>query len=80
MLSLADVLNLIRLTEIELDKLQIEVDGSDEDARNNAGEMLVQMDNLALKLKEIYEQARPSDSDYPAYEKYLDILESTKSR
>ncbi len=78
MLSLADVLNLIRLTEFELDKLQIEVDGSDEDTRNNAGEMIVQMDNLAQKLKEMYEQLRPSESDYPSYEKYLDILESTK--
>lgn len=75
MLSLADMLNLIRLTELELDKLQFEIEHGDDKSSNDAAEIIVQMDNLAEKLKTMYVEARPVDSEYPLYEKHIELIE-----
>ncbi|HWV16762.1 MAG TPA: hypothetical protein VN030_15135 [Cellvibrio sp.] len=78
MLTLADLLNLIRLTELELDKLQIAVTSDDESIRNNAGEIIIQMDKLSQKLRLMYETSRQDIDDYPTYDNYIAIIEKTK--
>lgn len=74
MLSLADMLNLIRLTELELDKLQSETESDDQQVSGDAGEMVVQMDDLAQKLKTMYTDARPDDSELPTYDEYIETI------
>ncbi|WP_444927644.1 hypothetical protein ACJJI4_07810 [Microbulbifer sp. TRSA002] len=51
MLDIADILNLIRLNEIELQKTYKELESEDAETRNNAGEIVVQAENLGKKLK-----------------------------
>ena len=75
MLSAADILNLIRLNEIELQQTYADLDSDDEEARNNAGEMVFQTENLANKLKEMYENLSPDYSTYPKYEDYIKLFQ-----
>ena len=71
MLDLGDLLTLIRLTELELNTLQADIDGDDEQAKNDAGEVIVQVDTLANKLKKMYLNAYSDDCGYPNYEEYI---------
>ncbi len=74
MLELGDLLNLIRLTELEIRSLKAEIESDNEEAKNNAGEIIVQFDELSVKLRKMYEEARPDDSDPPEYEEYMKII------
>ena len=71
MLDLGDLATLIRLTEIEIFALQQAIDGDDEEERNNAGEIIVQVDSLSAKLKNMYESAWTSETGYPSYSDYI---------
>ena len=77
MLSAADILNLIRLNEIDLQQTYIDLDSDDEEACNNAGEMVFQTENLAKKLKEMYENLSPDYSTYPKYEDYIKLFQKS---
>ena len=79
MLTPADLLNLIRLTELELDQIHKDIESDDPEIRDDAGEMSIQMDKLAHKLKKMYCDARPEDSELPTYDDYLSLLEKSKS-
>ncbi len=74
MLEPGDLLNLIRLTELEIRSLKTEIESENEDVRNNAGEIIIQFDALSLKLRKMYEEARPDDSDLPKYEEYMKVI------
>jgi len=74
MLNTAEILNLIRLTELELIKLQKEIDGNDDTKKNEAGELIVQFDNMALKLREMYIESNPDYSIYPKYDEYIKLI------
>ena len=76
MLSSADLLNLIRLNECELQQIYLDLESDDEEAKNNAGEMVLQTESLAKKLKKMYEATSPDYSIYPKYEEYLEKLDS----
>lgn len=78
MLDLGDLLTLIRLTELEIESLQRDIDGDDEDAKNDAGEVIIQVDQLSRKLRHMYEQSRQSDSSYPTYEEFVRQLNRDK--
>ncbi len=67
MLDIGDLFNLIRLTELEIQRLQHDIDGEDDNARNDAGEVILQFDALSQKLKKIYEEKYFSESGYPTY-------------
>ncbi|MBC6907369.1 hypothetical protein DWB84_18180 [Saccharophagus sp. K07] len=72
MLNLGDLATLIRLTQIELFELQKAIDGPDIEASNNAAEMIVHTDDVATKLKHMYEALWHEDSGYPNYEELVD--------
>ncbi|WP_444912915.1 hypothetical protein [Microbulbifer sp. PAAF003] len=74
MLDIADILNLIRLNEIELQKTYKELESEDAETRNNAGEIVVQAENLGKKLKQMYEDKGPDYSVYPKYDDYIEIV------
>ena len=76
MLTTADILNLIRLNELELQKIYCELDSDDEETKNNAGEIVLQTEKLAEKLKAMYESSHPDYTVYPEYEYYLSILKA----
>ncbi len=74
MLELGDLLNLIRLTELEICSLKADIESDNEEAKNNAGEIIVQFDELSVKLRKMYEEAKPDDSDLPEYEEYMEVI------
>ncbi len=74
MLSTSDLLNLIRLNEIDLQQTYLDLDSEDEETRNNAGEIVLQTEELAMKLKQLYEATSPDYSIYPKYDDYLKII------
>lgn len=74
MLDTADILNLIRLNEIELQTIYKELESEDEETRNNAGEVVIQTESLAKKLKQLYENENPDYSVYPKYDDYIELL------
>ena len=47
MLDATDLLQLIRLTHIELHQIKTDLESEDDEIRNNAGEIIVQTENLA---------------------------------
>lgn len=79
MLTPADLLNLIRLTELELDQIHKDIESDDPEIRDDAGEMSIQMDKLAHKLRKMYCDVRPEDSDLPTYDDYISLLNKSKS-
>jgi len=74
MLEPGDLLNLIRLTELEIRSIKIEIESDNEEVRNNAGEIIIQFDELSSKLRRMYNEERPGESDLPTYEKYMEII------
>ncbi|WP_444898355.1 hypothetical protein ACJJIX_16665 [Microbulbifer sp. VAAC004] len=74
MLDIADILNLVRLNELELQKIYKELESEDEETRNNAGEIVIQTENLAKKLKQMYEGKNPDYSVYPKYDDYIELI------
>ena len=74
MLDIADILNLIRLNEIELQKIYKELESEDEEIRNNAGESVLQTESLAKKLKIMYEDSNPDYDTYPTYADYINLI------
>lgn len=79
MLNSSDLLNLIRLNEIELQQTYHDLESDDEETRNNAGEMILQTESLAKKLKQMYEATSPDYSVYPTYDDYLKIIAPQKN-
>lgn len=79
MLTSADLLNLIRLTEIELNQIHKDIDSDDPEIRDDAGEISIQMDKLAHKLEKMYCDTRPEDSELPTYDDYIALLEKSKN-
>lgn len=77
MLSAADILNLIRLNEIELQKTYEDLDSEDEEIRNNAGEIVLQTEKLSEKLKKMYEDLPPDYSTHPKYEDYIKLFQKS---
>jgi hypothetical protein len=75
MLDATDLLQLIRLTHIELHQMQIDLDSDDDETRNNAGELIVQTENLANKLKLLYNQAISDDDDPISYDDFIQQIE-----
>lgn len=74
MLDIADILNLIRLNELERQKIYQELESDDDETSNNAGEMVLQTEELARKLKRMYEEKNPDYSEYPRYEDYIKLF------
>ncbi len=74
MLDLGDLLTLIRLVQIEIFDLQSDINGGDEETRDNAGEVSVQVDALSSKLKSLYESKWDKNSNYPSYENFIKDL------
>ena len=79
MLTAAEVLSLVRLTELELDQIHKEMESADPEMASEAGEMSIQMDRLAHKLKKMYCDLRPDDSELPTYEEYLSFLKKSNA-
>ncbi|MDG9672018.1 hypothetical protein ONV78_30070 [Hahella sp. CR1] len=74
MLTTAEILNLIRLTELEIRRLQEQIDGDDEDKSNEAGEVILQFDAMALKLEQMYLESQPDYDIYPQYDDYIKLI------
>ncbi|MFT7559349.1 MAG: hypothetical protein ACI93R_001259 [Flavobacteriales bacterium] len=74
MLSTADILNLIRLTELEILKLQKEIEGENEVKKNEAGELIVQFDSMAQKLRSMYIESKPDYDVFPQYDAYIQLI------
>lgn len=74
MLSTSDLLNLIRLNEIDLHQTYLDLESEDEETRYNAGEIILQTEELAMKLKQLYEDTSPDYSIYPRYDDYLKTI------
>ncbi len=79
MLDLGDLINLIRLTELEIISLQKDIEGNNEQAKNDAGEVIVQFDVLSQKLKDMYESEYSTDSEYPLYSEFISKVRGSKS-
>lgn len=75
MLSIADVLNLIRLNELDLQQIYLDLESDDEEKSNNAGEIVLQTEELSKKLKKMYEDLSPDYSVYPEYEDYIKLFQ-----
>ena len=80
MLDSADLLNLIRLTELEIQKLQSDIDYGPDEKANEAGQMILQMDTLASKLKDQYESIGSDDNDYPTYDDYIELIRNKTTK
>ncbi|HEY8941494.1 MAG TPA: hypothetical protein VIM59_14940 [Cellvibrio sp.] len=78
MLDETDLLNLIRLNYLDLQKIYSELEANDEETRNNAGEMVRQTEQLARKLKHVYERLNPDYGEFPKYEDYIQLLKNPK--
>jgi hypothetical protein len=76
MLDATDLLQLIRLTHIELHQIKTDLDSEDDERRNNAGEIIVQTEKLAKKLESLYNQAISDDDDAIAYDDFIQQIES----
>lgn len=74
MLDEADILNIIRLNELELSKTYQDLESLDEDIRDNAGEMVIQIECLSKKLKKMYEDLNPDYAIYPKYDQYIALI------
>ena len=68
MLSTAEILNLIRLTELEIRKLNTELEGDDVEKSNDAAQVIIQFHTMAEKLKNMYIDSSPDYDTYPSYE------------
>lgn len=77
MLDEADLLNLIRLNYLDLQKIYSELEADNDETKNNAGEIVLQTEQLARKLKEMYERMNPDYAEYPKYEDYIQLLQNT---
>jgi len=77
MLDEADILNLIRLNELELRQIYKDLESQDEETRNNAGEMVLQTETLSKKLQKMYEDRNPDYSTYPKYEEYVSLIKKS---
>ena len=71
MLDLGDLATLIRFTEIEIFQLQKKIESYDLEESNNAAEIIVYTDNLAVKLKKMYGDLWDKDSGYPIYQELV---------
>jgi hypothetical protein len=74
MLTTADMLNLIRLNELDLQQTYLDLESDDEEKSNNAGEIVFQTEELSKKLRKIYEDSSPDYSVYPKYEDYIQLF------
>ena len=70
---------MIRLTELEIINLNNNINGRDELAKDDAGEMLIQFDALATKLKDMYELIYTEESAYPLYSDFIDRLHNNEN-
>lgn len=77
MLDEADLLNLIRLNHLDLQRIYSELKAADDKTKNNAGEIVLQTEQLARKLKEMYELLNPDYAEYPKYDDYIQLLKNT---
>jgi len=76
MFDLGDLATLIRLVEIDIHNLKIETESEDDETRDNAGEIILQIDSLAGKLKNEYEKLWTENSSYPSHVEYLAKIKS----
>jgi hypothetical protein len=74
MLSTADLLNLIRLNELDLQQIYLDLQSDDEEKSSNAGEIVLQTEELSKKLRRMYENSSPDYSIYPKYEDYIKLI------
>jgi hypothetical protein len=74
MLDLGDLLTLIRLVEIEMFELHNAIDGDNDEASNNAAEIVVQVDSLSKKLKSMYESELCGSENYPQYDEFVNDI------
>jgi len=77
MLDIDDLMTLVRLTEVELHDLQEDINGTDKQLKDDAGEMIGQVENLSAKLKGMYQEQWDEGSHYPSYEQLLGIIKGT---
>ena len=75
MLTIAEVLNIIRLVELDLQQIYSDLESDDPDKSGNAGEIVLQTEELSKKLKEMYEGLAPDYSIYPRYEDYVKLFQ-----
>jgi len=74
MLSTAEILNIIRLVELDLQQIYADLHSDDDEKSSNAGEIVLQTEELAKKLKKMYEDLSPDYSIYPKYEDYIELF------
>lgn len=75
MLDVADILSLIRLVELDLQEVYSDLDSDDDEKCNNAGEIVFQTEELAKKLRKMYEDSSPDYTEYPRYEDYIKLFQ-----
>ena len=71
MLDLDDLLNLILLTELELQALNEDIASDDTIASEEANDVVNKFSQLAGKLQVMYEKEQVNDIEYPEYEAFL---------
>ena len=76
MLTTADILNLIRLVELDLQQTYADLDSDDDEKSSNAGEIVFQTEELARTLRAMYEDSSPDYTVYPKYEDYIKLIQS----
>ena len=76
MLDATDLLQLIRLTHIELHQIHSDLESDIEETRNNAGKLFVQTDNLAKKLRALYLQAISEYEEPINYDDFIQQIEN----
>lgn len=80
MLSAADVLNIIRLVELDLQQVYADLESDDDEKSNNAGVIVFQTEELAKKLKQMYEDLSPDYTEYPKYEDFIRLFQNQISK
>jgi hypothetical protein len=74
-LSTADILNLIRLVELDLQQMCVDLESDDMETSDNAGVMVFQAEALAEKLRVMYENEAPDFTVYPIYEDFIKLIQ-----
>ena len=77
MLSTADILNLIRLNELDLQQVYLDLESDNKEKSNNAGEIVFQTEELSKKLRKMYEDVSPDYAVYPKYEDYIKLFQKS---
>ena len=60
---------------LDLQQTYLDLDSDDEEKSNNAGEIVLQTEELSKKLRKMYEDLSPDYSIYTKYEDYIKLFQ-----